>query len=450
MKLRMKIQLFSSLFMLILILFINTAVYFLFDKISTTSELEKLVNQTNTVVETLQVNSDIPKRDLLSASLGANSMIRVFEEDTAEPILIVTKETEYRHLSGRFSDSESHSIKRSEDGTKVAIVSKPIIWDDGKIVTLEYTEYLISLQSTMKTLFYVLFIASLLMLIPTIIGGSVLSRFLLQPIKLLTETMKENTQQGKWKKINLENRSHDELYEMEKTFNDMIEQLKETFEKQEVFVSDASHELKTPISIVKSYAQLLKRQGKDHPEIFDESTEAINSEANRMQNIVEQLLLLAKSKQEATFNRLDLGKLCEKVVTIYKGAYSRNFQLHIENQPIYVDGDVHQLEQLLYILIDNAYKYSNDEVKINVYNDSKEAIVEITDFGQGISEEDKKYIFDRFYRVDKARSRDTGGTGLGLAIAKAIVDTHKGKLFVSSKEGIGSTFTFKLSILKKD
>lgn len=450
MKLRMKIQLFSSLFMLILILLINTAVYFMFDKISTTSELDKLVNQTNTIVETLQVNADIPKRDLLSASLGANSMIRVFERDKVEPKLTVTKESEYRHLPGKFSDSESHTIKKSEDGTKIAIVSKPIIWDDGEIVTLENTEYLINLQSAMKTLFYVLFIASLFMLIPTIVGGSLLSRFLLQPIKLLTETMKENTQQGKWKKIDLEDRSHDELYEMEKTFNDMIEQLKETFGKQEVFVSDASHELKTPISIVKSYAQLLNRQGKDRPEIFDESTEAISSEADRMQNIVEQLLLLAKNKQEAAFDRMDVAKLCEKVVNIFEGAYSRNFELHIEKQPVYVNGDIHQLEQLLYILIDNAYKYSNDEVKISVYNDSEEVVVQITDDGQGISEEDQKYIFDRFYRVDKARSRDTGGTGLGLAIAKEIINTHKGQLFVSSKEGEGSTFTFKLPILKEN
>src|SRR5699024_7779762 len=186
-----KIQLFSSLFMLILILLINAAIYFMFDQISTNSELDKLAEETNTLVETLHANADIPKRELLRASLRANSMVRIYEANVIEPKLIVTKENEYRTLHGQFSDSESRSIIKDESGLRVAVVSKPIIWDDGEIVTLENSEFLVSLQGTMKTLFYVLVIASLLMLIPTIIGGSLLSRFLLRPIQLLTETMKE-------------------------------------------------------------------------------------------------------------------------------------------------------------------------------------------------------------------------------------------------------------------
>src|SRR5690625_6161149 len=112
----------------------------------------------------------------------------------------------------------------------------------------------------MIRLSYVLIVASVIMLVPTIIAGIVLSRYLLRPIRKLTQTMKENTRQGNWNKINLQNESRDELYEMEKTFNEMIDQLKDSFEKQAIFVSNASHELKTPIAIVKSYAQLVQHK----------------------------------------------------------------------------------------------------------------------------------------------------------------------------------------------
>src|SRR5690606_3553201 len=171
--------------------------------------------------------------------------------------------------------------------------------------------YLFTLEETMRTLLYVLIAASIIMLIPSIIGGNLLSKFILRPIKELIDTMKENTKEEKWTTIELQNKSKDELYEMEKTFNDMIAHLKENFEKQEVFVSDASHELKTPISIIKSYAELMKRRGKSHPEVYEESVEAIDTEADRMQQLVKQLLDLAKNKQSVPSAALDVVKLAK-------------------------------------------------------------------------------------------------------------------------------------------
>src|SRR5699024_5080539 len=141
---------------------------------------------------------------------------------------------------------ETHEIIQPERGVYFAVVTRPVIWHDGSVVTLQLTNNLIELADTMTTLFYVLVIASLIILIPTVIAGNVLSRFLLNPIHQLTQTMKENINERKWKKIEHTNRSKDELYEMEVTFNEMIEQLKENYERQEIFVSNASHELKTP------------------------------------------------------------------------------------------------------------------------------------------------------------------------------------------------------------
>lgn len=448
MKLRTKIQLFSSLFMLILVLLINTSVYYLFYKTTVDSELDQLVAQTNTMIETLTDNPDIPKGELLQAFLPANGMIRVYTENDSDPLHIVTKLNDYRDLPGQFSESESRTIVKNDEDIDIAVISKPMIWDNGDVVTLQVSEHLLALKETMTTLFYVLVIASVFMIIPTIIAGFVLGRFLLRPINALIQTMRENRHFGKWEKINIDNRSHDEIYEMGLTFNNMIDHIKDNFEKQEIFVSDASHELKTPISIVKSYAQLLERRGKDNPELFKESVQAIDSEADRMQKLVEQMLLLAKSEYETHYDRVNITELCEETVHTFKGAYDRVIQLNIlASEALYVMGNRDQLQQVLYILMNNAIKYSDDDITMSLNKENQHAYIRVIDKGQGISDEDQQRIFDRFYRIDKARSRDTGGTGLGLPIAKTIIENHHGQISVMSEQGKGTTFLLALPIV---
>src|SRR5699024_5476731 len=140
----------------------------------------------------------------------------------------------------------------------------------------------------MQTLLYILLGASIIMLIPSIVASSLLTRFILRPIQQLIEAMRESEKKIGWQKIKLSDRSKDELYEMGKTYNKMMNTLQKSYEKQEMFVSDASHELKTPLAIIQSYAQLMKRHGKD-PEITEEAIEAIASESVRMQQLVEQM-----------------------------------------------------------------------------------------------------------------------------------------------------------------
>jgi hypothetical protein len=447
MKLRTKIQLFSSLFMLVLILLVNASIYYLFYQISAESELEQVKLQTDTMAEELADINPEAASDLIKAYLPTNGMARVFPQE-GEPLEWLRRPNAYTTLEGGFNQSESQNIISPEDGSNVAVVIKPIIWSNGDVVTLEVSNHLIELDSTMTTLFYVLVVASIIILIPTVLAGNILSRFLLNPITDLINTMKENTKQAKWKKIEMESRSKDELYEMEKTFNEMIDRLRENFEKQEVFVSDASHELKTPISIVKSYSQLLKRRGRENPELVDESIEAIDSEADRMQKLVEQLLALAKNKNEAVTKHVDMATLCEETIKTFQGAYEREVNYQKPAKPIVVDGNPDQLEQIIYILIDNALKYSKDKVDVSLTAHDKWMKLIVIDYGKGIPEEEQQRIFDRFYRVDKARSRETGGTGLGLAIAKAISSMHNGELQVNSEIGKGSTFTLTLPSVK--
>lgn len=447
MKLKTKIQLFSSLFMLLLILLVNTSIYFLFYKISAENELSRLSNETNMIVETLQANPDVPRSQLLKAFVPENGIIRVIDQNGEELIPTITKSESYTQLAYEFIDHEKRTIEKDEQGHYIAVVMKPIIWENGEVATLQVANYLIALDEMMHTLFYVLVAASLIILIPTVIAGNLLSKFVIQPIQKLIETMKINIHDKNWQLIEVENESKDELYEMVTTFNELMRQLKESFKKQEQFVSDASHELKTPLSIIKSYAELLKRRGKANPELITESIDVIEQEAERMQLLVNQLLDLAKNKQAFPHEPIDLVPLVKKVHRIFADAYDRKFHLDIAEKSVLIKGNEKQIEQVVYILLSNAIKYSEKEIALHLYVKQQFAVLDVIDKGIGISEEEQKRIFDRFYRVDKARSRQTGGTGLGLAIANEIVKHHGGTIEVVSEIGKGSTFTVNIPML---
>lgn len=447
MKLKTKIQLFSSLFMLLLILLVNTSIYFLFYKISAENELSRLSNETNTIVETLQANPDVPRSQLLKAFVPENGIIRVIDQNGEELIPTITKSESYTQLAYEFIDHEKRTIEKDEQGHYIAVVMKPIIWENGEVATLQVANFLIALDEMMHTLFYVLVAASLIILIPTVIAGNLLSKFVLQPIQKLIETMKINIHDKNWQLIEVENESKDELYEMVTTFNELMRQLKESFKKQEQFVSDASHELKTPLSIIKSYAELLKRRGKANPELITESIDVIEQEAERMQLLVNQLLDLAKNKQAFPHEPIDLVPLVKKVHRIFADAYDRKIHLDIAEKSVLIKGNEKQIEQVVYILLSNAIKYSEKEIALYLYVKQQFAVLDVIDKGIGISEEEQKRIFDRFYRVDKARSRQTGGTGLGLAIANEIVKHHGGTIEVVSEIGKGSTFTVNIPML---
>src|SRR5690625_1076823 len=162
---------------------------------------------------------------------------------------------------------------------------------------------------------------------------------------------------------------------MELTFNEMIDHLKANYQKQEQFVSDASHEMNTPISIVKSYAQLLKRRGKERPELFDEAVEAIDSEADRMQLLVEQMLLLAKNQVETERTNIDVVDLIEAVRRQFIGAYKREIEM-ISSDELDIDyGNENQIKQVIYILLDNALIYSDNEIKLNIIKQNEKSII---------------------------------------------------------------------------
>lgn len=445
MKLKTKIQLFSSLMMIASIALVNTAIYIVFMNISQKIEMDHLTSQVNTVVQTMNANRDIPASDLFRSFLPENGMIRLINE-AEEEVTVITRDQAYRELPIKFSETEQSMWVRNEDNDRFGVVRKPYIDNEGNIITVEMVNHFTELEKTARTLFYVLLFAALIMLIPAIVAATILSRFILRPIQQLIETMKENEKQMDWKKIPLDNRSEDELYVMGKTYNDLMDTLKQTYEKQEMFVSDASHELKTPIAIIKSYTQLMRRHGAD-PEITEEALEAITTESDRMQELVEQMLLLARHEEAQTYHSIYLPTICRDSMKQLQGLTDKQLKYeeigHVRNN---VYGHADQLKQVIYILLDNAIKYGGQIITIQIKEEPNKQIITIHDDGDGIPEEHLTHLFDRFYRVDKARTRKDGGTGLGLAIAKSIINNHHGDLTVVSSQGEGTTFMITLPI----
>lgn len=245
--------------------------------------------------------------------------------------------------------------------------------------------------------------------------------------------------------------STDELIEFALTFNRMMDRIEKAYEKQNQFVSDASHELRTPISVIQGYARMLDRWGKDDKDILQESIQAINKESKNMQDLVDKLLFIARNDKDTLVlvkNKFNMSELIEELVrdTLMLET-NRNIERYVD-QDIMLYGDRDRIKQALRIFVDNALKYTepgqNITIKLTVEDNS--AVVTVRDTGRGIPEEHLPNIFDRFFRVDASRERDKGGHGLGLSIARIIVLRHGGRIKVASKIGEGTRFKIYLPL----
>ena len=246
----------------------------------------------------------------------------------------------------------------------------------------------------------------------------------------------------------------DELKPLAGAINEMLARIDDAYREQIRFVSDASHELRTPIAVIQGYADILSRWGTEDPETMKESIAAIRQEATAMKEMVEQLLFLARGGNDLIhidWKAVDLSALgtdvCREVEMIDE---KHRFSAAITPMVI-TEGDDGMLKQLIRILVDNSIKYTpaGGQISLRVEERDGQAVIAVQDEGAGIPEEAMPYIFDRFYRADESRTRETGGAGLGLSIAKSIAQRHNGSIEVTSREGIGTRMTVLLPLINR-
>ncbi|QXE20839.1 cell wall metabolism sensor histidine kinase WalK [Clostridium sp. 001] len=287
-------------------------------------------------------------------------------------------------------------------------------------------------------------------LIIIIIIGSKASKKFLSPVYTMADTVKKISIDNLDKRLDIKG-SKNELKDLAKTFNDMMDRIQSSIEKQNQFVSDASHELRTPISVIQGYANMLDRWGKDDKDVLEESIDAIKSESKSMKDLIEKLLFLArgdKNTQKVEEENFMMNELIDEIVKETKLIDDVHKIENEHNDEFSINADKKLIKEAIRIFIDNSIKYTEEgeSIKIDSYKRENEAIITIADNGTGISKEDLPHIFDRFYRADKSRTKSSGGTGLGLSISKWIIDKHNGKIHVWSEINIGTVVKITLPI----
>ncbi len=227
-----------------------------------------------------------------------------------------------------------------------------------------------------------------------------------------------------------------------------LKPLREAFDRQHAFVADASHELRTPLAVIRANAEYLHQEQPDNPEVQD-----IVSETERLSALVDTLLAVARgdsAERGAIREPLDLGDVVSNSATAMQPlATGRGIDLTVAaGEGLRVQGDREQLRQLVVILVDNALRYTSEGGRVHVYagQENGHALLTVHDTGIGIPEAAQPRVFERFYRADDARNRESGGAGLGLAIAQELVEGHGGRISVESTPGAGSTFIVRLPL----
>jgi heavy metal sensor kinase len=305
------------------------------------------------------------------------------------------------------------------------------------------------IRDLLQSLYAIFLILAPIALTASILGGLALANKSLAPVIDIDTRTRRITAENLDQTLPV-TATNDEIGRLTLTINDMIRRLHDSFAQVRQFSADASHELRTPLTIVRGELELALRTPKA-PDEYRRVLESTLEEVLRLTSIIDNLLTLAKADQglyQAEFSEVDLRSLLEELFEDSEVLASRkNIAVSLEaGSPITIVGDRLRLRQLFLNLIDNAIKYTPDggKVSLAIQRQDGNAIFTVSDTGMGIPRDEIPKIFDRFYRVDKARSRAMGGSGLGLSIAKWIVDLHRGSITVQSEPQNGSVFTVRL------
>lgn len=272
---------------------------------------------------------------------------------------------------------------------------------------------------------------------------------LIEPIEDMTATANRiNVNNIHSERINIEG-TKNELKDLATVMNKMLDRIEVSYECQKQFVSDASHELRTPIAVIQGYANLLDRWGKNDKTVMEEAIEAIKNESISMQDLVEKLLFLSRHDKKTlklTKTKFNMKEIIEDMVKETNLVVTNRLILNPILEDVIVYGDKQALKQGIRVFIDNAIKYTNegDTITITCENNNGDCIVSVNDTGIGMTRNDVDHIFERFYRSDEVRNQKINGHGLGLSIAKLIILSHTGSIKVRSQFSVGTSFIITL------
>ncbi len=351
-------------------------------------------------------------------------------------------------------NTTSHEDAEKDSNNPILTAAVSVVDKDNKdiirgavILTADITSVYEPVEEMRNQVYLIALVVGLLVGVLSFVTAS----FITKPLKSLMKVVQKMTMGQMEQKVDVVGK--DEIAELGYAFNHMVEQLQRVEQSRQEFVSNVSHELKTPLSSIKVLTESLIFQENAPVEMYQEFFEDINSEVDRLNNIITDLLTLVRLDQREiplNITNIDVNEMTQNILKrLIPLAKRKEIKLIYEShKDIIAEIDEVKFTLALSNLIENAIKYTANggEVKVILQSDLQDAFITVQDTGIGIAKEEQSKIFERFYRTDKTRNRETGGTGLGLAITYKTVVMHNGAIQVESEEGVGSIFTVQIPL----
>lgn len=347
-------------------------------------------------------------------------------------------------------DFENDSLRTIvSEGEIYLIYDKQVILEDNQIVWVKGISNLSSSLDAANATVITDYLLILLLIIAATTGAYLIVKRALAPVERMSNTARNITKSSDLSRRISLGEGKDEIYTLGTVLDEMLDQIQSSFELEQQFTADASHELRTPVAVILSECEYALECAKTEEE-FSESIAVVKRQADKMSRLIRDLLTLSRMDQMSQtgcigieFTSTDVSELLEMICEEQREIQSKTMQCDIE-KGICCKADPSLLARLLINLITNAFQYGNTTVLIRLHRDGDQAVFQIQDDGNGIPPEDLPKIWERFYQADKSRSQQTGSMGLGLSMVKQIAQLHGGTLHAESIPGKGSTFTYRM------
>ncbi|AFK86628.1 MULTISPECIES: sensor histidine kinase [Thermoanaerobacterium] len=441
-SIKLRIALLYAIIFSFILIVLNASVLYGLKYYLVYQAFDDIQNQSDVIVEKLKevdgIITSVDKDLLFGSLIGENMYLKIV--DLQGKIVYVSSP----HLIDISYDKNINTpTKIEKDETHIAYINREYIYGN-KGFYIQVYEDLKNQYFFLKLLFVMMAVSDVIGVLVSFFAGYFITGRALRPVDYMVREVHAIDEKKLNKRLSV-NGNNDELSKLAATFNDMLDRLEDYFKRQNAFISNVSHELRTPLSVLKGYIELIDRWGKDNKDVLEESIGALKKEEQEMEILIERLLMLARGDNKTLNVNKKLFNVYELIAEIVRDAKVIFNEKNIEifcDKTLEVNADRNLIKELLRIILDNALKYTDIDGNIKIFAEEvdKNVAVIIKDDGIGIPEEEIPYIFDRFYRVDKARSKETGGMGLGLSIAKLIVELHGGSIEVRSKLNEGSEF----------
>ncbi|MFD4854213.1 ATP-binding protein [Bacillus mycoides] len=444
-----KLTLWSTTLVFILFILYSTLQFIVINKWTIDYEQKQINRQLTEIAayfqdknETLSSKTFENSKEFLNNMIDKHQMIRIIGND-GKPIVTVSRGFNEAWIKPKQVTQDESLIKRHIEDR--ILVERIPIQTKKFTGTIELTKNLETFDHLLKIILVVIVFAGICGLVFSFLGGILITKKLLSSVQNITDTMKRIKKNGLNERVPVRE-NNDELAKLSILFNEMMDEVETSFTQQKQFVEDASHELRTPLTIIQGHLSMLNRWGKNDPAILDKSLQSSLKEVDRLNKLVSELLELSRAESEQIYpiaaERVHVNSVLKQITQNFAILQTDfQFDMKLDADEAYVSIPSSYLEQIIIIVMDNAVKYTKEANKyicIESSIRSGKIKIRIIDHGAGIPEADLPFVLNRFYRVDKARSRKQGGNGLGLSIAKRLVEKYNGAIQLESKENEGT------------